>query len=118
MIDTAELKRAVADEFACSLDGVEPSRLESDLKFADWHTISKVVARLTNISRVKVIAISGSQGSGKSTLAEILCDHLQDLGVAAYTCSLDDFYLTQDQRGQLARDVHPLLQTRGVPGTP
>ena len=31
--------------------------------------------------------------------------------------SLDDFYLTKNQRRQLAREQHPLLVTRGVPGT-
>ncbi len=31
--------------------------------------------------------------------------------------SLDDFYLTRAERMELARTVHPLLQTRGVPGT-
>ena len=31
--------------------------------------------------------------------------------------SLDDFYLTGAKRQQLAREVHPLLATRGVPGT-
>ncbi len=31
--------------------------------------------------------------------------------------SLDDFYLTREQRQTLGQDVHPLLSTRGVPGT-
>jgi D-glycerate 3-kinase len=31
--------------------------------------------------------------------------------------SIDDFYLVKSARQQLARDVHPLLVTRGVPGT-
>ena len=31
--------------------------------------------------------------------------------------SIDDFYLTRRERKQLAHSVHPLLQTRGVPGT-
>src|SRR5690606_5606704 len=31
--------------------------------------------------------------------------------------SLDDVYLTHDARQHLAATVHPLLQTRGVPGT-
>ena len=31
--------------------------------------------------------------------------------------SLDDFYLTKDARQRLAREVHPLLATRGPPGT-
>jgi D-glycerate 3-kinase len=31
--------------------------------------------------------------------------------------SLDDFYLTRAERKHLAGSVHPLLETRGVPGT-
>ena len=31
--------------------------------------------------------------------------------------SLDDFYKTQAERQQLAKHIHPLLSTRGVPGT-
>jgi D-glycerate 3-kinase len=31
--------------------------------------------------------------------------------------SLDDFYLSSKKRNQLADDIHPLLATRGVPGT-
>ena len=30
---------------------------------------------------------------------------------------IDDFYLTKDQRVELAARVHPLLATRGPPGT-
>ena len=29
----------------------------------------------------------------------------------------DDFYLTQAQRQDLAQQIHPLLKSRGVPGT-
>ena len=69
-------------------------------------------------SRCWLVAVNGSQGSGKSTL----CDYLKALfkakyGLACATLSLDDFYLTAPQRRQLAIDVHPLLATRGVPGT-
>ena len=35
----------------------------------------------------------------------------------AVALSLDDFYLTHDARQRLAREVHPLLATRGPPGT-
>jgi len=38
-------------------------------------------------------------------------------GVAAVALSLDDFYLTKNERRQLGVDIHPLLMTRGVPGT-
>ena len=62
----------------------------------------------------QVIGISGSQGSGKSTFAGILKTRL---GVAADALSLDDFYLTHSARAHLAAEIHPLLATRGVPGT-
>lgn len=65
----------------------------------------------------KVIAISGAQGSGKSTLAALLADELTAKGVTAAVVSLDDYYLSRRARQQLACDVHPLLKTRGVPGT-
>ena len=65
----------------------------------------------------RVIGISGGQGAGKSTLAALLVDALQRLGVRAATGSIDDFYLTLDERRELAGTVHPLLITRGVPGT-
>ena len=65
-----------------------------------------------------VIGVNGAQGSGKSTLCAFL-EHalLPDLGLSAVTLSLDDLYLTRDARAALARNVHPLLATRGAPGT-
>jgi D-glycerate 3-kinase len=63
------------------------------------------------------VGICGAQGSGKSTLVAALGAHLQSLGLRVATLSLDDLYLTRAQRQQLAREVHPLLATRGVPGT-
>ena len=65
-----------------------------------------------------VIGISGCQGSGKSTLAAILVLLLnQMLGLRYINLSIDDFYLTHAERQSLASTVHPLLATRGVPGT-
>lgn len=37
--------------------------------------------------------------------------------LAATCVSLDDVYLTRAERRELARRAHPLLETRGVPGT-
>jgi D-glycerate 3-kinase len=66
----------------------------------------------------RVIGINGCQGSGKSTLADYLCCMISDkLDIPAIALSLDDFYLTKAKRNQLASEVHPLLATRGVPGT-
>jgi D-glycerate 3-kinase len=39
------------------------------------------------------------------------------MGLNAINLSIDDFYLTRADREMLARTVHPLLATRGVPGT-
>lgn len=65
-----------------------------------------------------LVAINGCQGSGKTTVADYLCCALaEDHGVAAIALSLDDFYLTRAEREELAVQVHPLLRTRGVPGT-
>jgi D-glycerate 3-kinase len=64
-----------------------------------------------------VVAICGCQGSGKSTLAAFLKLLLDRRGKPTAILSLDDLYLTKTERGRLARDVHPLLRTRGVPGT-
>ena len=64
-----------------------------------------------------VIGLSGLQGSGKSTLAAQVVKAAKANGVDALTISIDDFYLGRAARKRLARDVHPLLRTRGVPGT-
>lgn len=65
-----------------------------------------------------LVGISGCQGSGKSTLAALLVLLLRALmGLKAVNLSLDDFYLTRAERQRLALGVHPLLATRGVPGT-
>ena len=66
----------------------------------------------------RIIGINGCQGSGKSTLGDYLCSVIsQRLGISAVCLSLDDFYLTKTERNRLATEIHPLLATRGVPGT-
>jgi len=64
-----------------------------------------------------VLGLSGSQGSGKSTLAQALLDGCAAEGTAAAALSLDDLYLTRAERERLGKEVHPLLATRGPPGT-
>lgn len=65
-----------------------------------------------------LLGINGCQGSGKTTLADYLGTRLNDehaLNVAVM--SIDDFYYDHQQRIELADQIHPLLRTRGVPGT-
>ena len=65
-----------------------------------------------------VMGINGAQGAGKSTLAAFLADYLHThANYTVATLSIDDLYLTKAERDELARTVHPLLATRGVPGT-
>ena len=69
-------------------------------------------------TRTWMIGLNGAQGTGKSTLSAVLKIILEE----NYNCntaiiSLDDLYLPRASRKVLAQTIHPLLQTRGVPGT-
>jgi D-glycerate 3-kinase len=64
-----------------------------------------------------VVGLTGPQGSGKSTLAAKLPSLLAAGGLRCAVLALDDLYLPKAERLRLAADVHPLLATRGVPGT-
>ncbi|MEP4888750.1 MAG: kinase [Aliiglaciecola sp.] len=64
------------------------------------------------------IGVNGCQGSGKSTLTELLLTYLTEVKqLKVINLSLDDFYFSKAYRQELAHSIHPLLATRGVPGT-
>ena len=70
------------------------------------------------LGRPVIIGIHGAQGTGKSTLTLFLRDILsRHRHCPTASFSLDDLYLTRAERQSLAHTVHPLFQTRGVPGT-
>ncbi|MEY4642682.1 MAG: hypothetical protein RLZZ227_2676 [Pseudomonadota bacterium] len=74
--------------------------------------------RVAHSEHALLVGVSGCQGSGKTTLAQLLVVMLHELlGLKCINLSIDDFYLTYAERQDLARSVHPLLATRGVPGT-
>jgi D-glycerate 3-kinase len=77
------------------------------------HLILRARAQGTQL----LVGLCGSQGSGKSTAARVLTRLLNGHGLATLAVSIDDFYLTLEQRIALGHNVHPLLKTRGVPGT-
>lgn len=60
-----------------------------------------------------VVGLCGAQGSGKSTVSAALAAGFE----RALTFSIDDLYLGRAARLDLARRIHPLLATRGVPGS-
>ncbi|MFC6671426.1 hypothetical protein [Marinobacterium aestuariivivens] len=65
-----------------------------------------------------VVGVNGAQGAGKATLFNLLEVTLSEgFGLRVAGLSIDDLYKTRAERERLAAEVHPLLRTRGVPGT-
>ena len=103
-------------------DFIARHRLPSDYAEAVGEVVVPLAERLHDFHRLKgqplIVGISGAQGSGKTTLALILGDWLKrELGLSMACLSLDGLYMRKAQRSALSRNVHSLLETRGVPGT-
>jgi len=82
-----------------------------------WQPLANRIAREATSRHPLIVGVNGAQGSGKSTLCRFLEVLLRPRGLRAVTLSLDDLYLSRSERSELAREVHPLFATRGVPGT-
>lgn len=97
-----------------------PTRIKSGARRADAGFDDDVVAAVLDDALAhgaRICAIAGLQGSGKSTLAAQVVALATTRGLRAATLSIDDVYLGRRERRRLARDIHPLLATRGPPGT-
>ncbi len=110
-------KNTFQDEFVtiATMEGVEAEYAESY-----YNLLFELGTGLASraIDGLLVVAISGAQGTGKSTFAKMLAIVLERIfEKATLVLSMDDFYLTRSERLKLAETVHPLLATRGVPGT-
>ncbi|OHC50533.1 kinase [Rhodanobacter soli] len=81
------------------------------------HLLDQYAGRIARSRRPYILGLSGLQGSGKSTLARVMRVQAEARGWPTEVLALDDFYYARSDREALARDVHPLLRTRGVPGT-
>lgn len=79
--------------------------------------LAAIFERVIEAKQPYLIGLSGPQGSGKSTGAAALQLLLRARGLKVALLSLDDVYLTLADRRRLAADIHPLLATRGPPGT-
>ena len=80
--------------------------------------VSFWISKKVNKKRPLVIGLAGGQGSGKTTISSILTLILQKyFKLNVFKVSIDDFYKTRKDRKLLSKNKHPLLMTRGVPGT-
>jgi len=89
----------------------------ADAVEAAHRPVADRIAAAAKAGGTLVVGLCGPQGSGKSTMAKSLRAILAGCDLRAAVLSLDDLYLTRAERGALAASVHPLLRTRGVPGT-
>ena len=80
--------------------------------------VSFWIAKKAEKKKPLMIGLSGGQGSGKTTMSSILTLILQKyFKLDVFKVSIDDFYKTRKDRKKLSVTKHPLLMTRGVPGT-
>ena len=77
-----------------------------------------IVNKRFNKSKTLMIGLSGGQGSGKTTISSLISMILKIyFNKKVFKISIDDFYKTRRERYDLSKNKHPLLKTRGVPGT-
>ena len=80
--------------------------------------VSFWISKRANKKKPLMIGLAGGQGSGKTTISSILTLILQKyFKLKVFKVSIDDFYKTRKKRKSLSKNKHPLLMTRGVPGT-
>jgi D-glycerate 3-kinase len=80
--------------------------------------VSFWISNKINKKKPLMIGLAGGQGSGKTTISSILTLILQKyFKLKVFKVSIDDFYKMRKDRKLLSKNKHPLLMTRGVPGT-
>ena len=76
------------------------------------------ISKKVDKKRPYFVGLAGGQGTGKTTISSlikiILTKHFK---LNVFRISIDDFYKTRKERLNLSKRVHPMLLTRGVPGT-
>ena len=64
------------------------------------------------------VGLAGGQGTGKTTISSLIRIILiKYFKLKVFRISIDDFYKTRKERISLSKRIHPMLLTRGVPGT-
>ena len=76
------------------------------------------ISKKTDKKRPYFIGLAGGQGTGKTTISSLIKIILiKYFKLKVFKISIDDFYKTRRERLNLSKRIHPMLLTRGVPGT-
>ena len=76
------------------------------------------ICKKADKKRPYFVGLAGGQGTGKTTISSLIKIILiKYFRLRVFRISIDDFYKTRKERKNLSKKVHPLLLTRGVPGT-
>ena len=92
------------------------SQLDSNAPL-DYRQLAAILVTRWQTRNDTLIGIGGGQGAGKSTLGRLIKQAGELVSERIVVLSLDDFYLTAEERKHLANEVHPMFATRGPPGT-
>lgn len=93
-------------------------KLVADLCAFYAPVVDALVRKQRTLGRTYLVGVNGAQGTGKSTFLALVSRMLKaSHGLRVSGFSIDDLYRTRGEREVLASTVHPLLRTRGVPGT-
>jgi D-glycerate 3-kinase len=103
--------REITPEIAACLSSLDASSP------ADYRELAAILACEWAARPPKCVGLAGGQGAGKSTLSRLIESAAATVGLRVCVLSLDDFYRSKAHRRELAMHVHPLLETRGPPGT-
>ncbi len=76
------------------------------------------ISKKADKKRPYFVGLAGGQGTGKTTTSSLLRIILiKYFRLKVFRISIDDFYKTRKERIRLSKRIHPMLLTRGVPGT-
>ena len=76
------------------------------------------ISKKADKKRPYFVGLAGGQGTGKTTISSLIRIILTKyFKLNVFRISIDDFYKTRKERISLSKKVHPMLLTRGVPGT-
>ncbi len=114
----AKALEAVTQAFASTVESLDVDLGLNELFEQIYVPVACSILERLSPGTPLIVGINGAQGAGKATLYNLVDVILTEgFGLKVTGFSIDDLYLTRAEREHLAQTIHPLLKTRGVPGT-